>query len=72
MPVMDGYEATRKIRQQEKIQNIEKPVPILALTANASEEDRIACKAAGMNDVITKPFKREMLFQKLQFWNPLR
>jgi len=57
MPLMDGYEATKNIRVYET-ENRKTPVPIIALTANASTEDRILCKQAGMNEVITKPFKR--------------
>ena len=68
MPVMDGYDATRKIREIEAGQNNIEPVPIIALTANASEEDRQSCQQAGMNDVVTKPFKKEMLYQSLKKW----
>lgn len=60
MPEMDGYEATRTIRSIEKERN-KPPVPIAALTANASKDDRILCEQAGMNLVITKPFKRNDL-----------
>lgn len=67
MPVMDGYEATRKIREIEKERKLS-PVPIIALTANASAEDKVLCQQAGMNDVITKPFKRADLFLSLQKW----
>ena len=67
MPIMDGYEATRKIREIEKDNNLA-PVPIIALTANASAEDRILCQQAGMNDVISKPFKKSDLYQVLQQW----
>jgi len=65
---MDGYDATRKIREIEAGQNNIEPVPIIALTANASEEDRQSCQQAGMNDVVTKPFKKEMLYQSLKKW----
>lgn len=58
MPIMDGYSATRVIRLQEK-QN--QKIPIIALTANASEEDRIKCLEIGMNDMIIKPFKKNQL-----------
>ena len=60
MPLMDGYEATKNIRQYET-DNKNRPTPIIALTANASNEDRDLCKQAGMNEVITKPYKRRDL-----------
>ncbi|MFW5443831.1 MAG: ABC transporter substrate-binding protein, partial [Methylococcaceae bacterium] len=64
MPEMDGYQATRVIREQE----IETSIPIVALTANSSVEDKQRCVDSGMNDVITKPFKKEQLFKSLQKW----
>lgn len=67
MPVMDGYEATKKIREIEKDKDLS-PIPIIALTANASPEDRLLCQQAGMNDIITKPFKRSDLYLVLQQW----
>ncbi len=67
MPVMDGYQATRLIRDLEKKGN-KTPIPIIALTANASNEDRILCKQAGMNDVVTKPYKRADLTNCLHQW----
>jgi PAS domain S-box-containing protein len=70
MPIMDGFEATRKIREIE-VANSSTPVPIIALTANASADDRLLCLQAGMNDIITKPFKRADLFQTLRPWLPL-
>ena len=54
MPEMDGYEATRKIRELEAEQNL-KPNQIIAMTASATVEDRELCLAAGMNDYTTKP-----------------
>jgi signal transduction histidine kinase/DNA-binding response OmpR family regulator/HAMP domain-containing protein len=67
MPVMDGYEATRKIRETETRDSLN-PIPIVALTANASAEDRILCQQAGMDEVITKPFKRADLHDCLVQW----
>jgi two-component system sensor histidine kinase/response regulator len=60
MPQMDGYEATRRIRQLELEQNL-KPTQIIAMTANANPEDRKLCMAAGMNDFTTKPIDQKAL-----------
>jgi signal transduction histidine kinase len=60
MPQMDGYEATRRIRLLESEQNL-KPTQIIAMTANASPEDRQLCLAAGMNDFTTKPIDQNAL-----------
>jgi len=65
MPVMDGIEATRKIRQIEPSKG--GGVPILALTANVLPEDRQRCLEAGMTDVLTKPYKKEKLAEKLSY-----
>ncbi len=63
MPEMDGYEATRKIRELGHTK-----VPILAMTANAMKGDRELCLEAGMNDYITKPIKRDIVFNMLDKW----
>ena len=60
MPELDGYDATRAIRQWEDQQNL-RPTWIVALTANALEGDRENCLAAGMNDYLSKPFTKEQL-----------
>jgi len=64
MPVMDGLEATREIRKLYNTQQL----PILAMTANASEADRKLCLEAGMDEHITKPINPEHLFQTLLHW----
>ena len=68
MPVMDGYEASRQIRQSERWPDL----PIVALTANAMPEERERCRAAGMNDYLAKPFRREELEALLDTWVPLK
>ena len=65
MPNMDGLEATRKIRS---LSNEGKSIPIIALTANAFDDDRNACFDAGMNDFMTKPVSAEELQQMVQTW----
>ncbi len=65
MPVMDGFEATRAIRA---LGGRYLEMPIIALTAAAMEEDRRACKNAGMNDFITKPLDPAMLSSVLERW----
>ena len=64
LPIIDGYEATRQIRRLPGRDG----VPIIALTANALQGDRETCLAAGMNDYLAKPFKRNDLQQILQRW----
>jgi CheY-like chemotaxis protein len=67
MPVMDGYTAVMHIRQWETGQ--ERPhLPIIALTADAFEEDRQRCLAAGMNDFLTKPIDMNALRSALSKW----
>ncbi|EZH78920.1 histidine kinase [Ectopseudomonas composti] len=66
MPVMDGYEASRRIRSNGRWPEL----PIVALTANALSDERERCRAAGMNDYLAKPFRREELAAILDSWLP--
>jgi PAS domain S-box-containing protein len=65
MPVMDGYEASRRIRQSREAQ-----IPIVALTANAMSSDREKCLQAGMNDYLAKPVELQQLGDALARWVP--
>ncbi len=65
MPVMDGYEATRRIRLFERSDN-RVPIPIIALTAHADETNRRKTSEVGMNDFVTKPFTLEELSAALE------
>ncbi|WP_277962438.1 response regulator [Pseudomonas sp. RIT-To-2] len=67
MPVMDGYEASRRIRQSGRWPQM----PIVALTANAMPEERERCRAAGMSDYLAKPFRREELVTLIDHWVPI-
>ena len=64
MPVMDGYEASEKIRRMMKQSN--RDIPIIALTANAMKGDRKKCITAGMNDYLPKPFDKSQLIDILK------
>ncbi len=64
MPVMDGYQATHKIRKDERL----KGLPIIAMTAHAMTGDRERCLEAGMNDYVSKPIDPVNLFSALARW----
>jgi signal transduction histidine kinase/ActR/RegA family two-component response regulator len=68
MPGMDGIETTRRIRDGQAGPEA-RTTPIVGLTANAYEEDRQACLAAGMNEVLTKPLDRQALIRALSKWH---
>jgi signal transduction histidine kinase/DNA-binding response OmpR family regulator len=71
MPEMDGYTATTLLRERECAQALPR-MPVIALTANALQGDRERCLAAGMDDYLTKPFRREALCATLARWLPAR
>ncbi len=64
MPVMDGREATKRIRGMKQVS----PIPIIAMTAESMEGDRERCLAAGMDDYIAKPIRREIVFEMIRKW----
>jgi two-component system, sensor histidine kinase and response regulator len=72
MPVLDGLDATRQIKQLYAAPNAHGATapPIIAVTANAFEEDRRRCLEAGMDDYLAKPFDREDLMRLLDKWCP--
>jgi two-component system, sensor histidine kinase and response regulator len=68
MPKMNGLQTTEELRQNPRYANYKK-VPIIALTAQASTEDKKRCLAIGMNDYITKPIEPELLYEVLELWS---
>jgi PAS domain S-box-containing protein len=68
MPEMDGFEATRELRRREREDGGPRRLPIIALTANAMEGDRDGCFAAGMDDYLSKPFRKKQLADVLAKW----
>ncbi|MBD5770927.1 response regulator [Marinomonas colpomeniae] len=71
MPVMDGYEATRHIRQLKQGKT-SPDVPIIALSANALKGDEDECFIAGMNDHVAKPVSQDKIVAILTKWLPIR
>ena len=69
MPVMDGLEATRVLRQREREQG-RTPLPVIALTANALAGERERCLEAGMDDYLAKPFQRQRLLEVVSRFLP--
>lgn len=67
MPEMDGFEATKRIRNGEAGSRYLN-VPIIALTANAMKGDKERCVSAGMDDYLSKPFDAEDLTDKVERW----
>ena len=67
MPELDGYAAARSMREVERLRGA-RPVAIIALTANALEDARDQCLAAGMSDHLAKPFTRAKLAARLKRW----
>ena len=67
MPVLDGYKTTAEIRKSEQANGLPKQV-IVALTAHAIAEERDKCLAAGMDDYLSKPIRREQLAKVLAIW----
>jgi CheY-like chemotaxis protein len=60
MPEMDGYETTTAIRENESVTG--KHTPVIALTANAAEDDKNRCLKVGMDDFLTKPIRSVNLY----------
>ncbi len=69
MPIMDGYEATRAIRDPRS-SRWDPDIPVIALTAHAMQGDKEKCLAAGMNDYLTKPISQQQLAEAIEKWLP--
>jgi PAS domain S-box-containing protein len=68
MPLMDGLEATRRIRSDPRLADLR----VLAMTATATSEDRVRCLDAGMDDFISKPIQPALMYQTIANWLPER
>ncbi len=67
MPIMDGFEATRQVREHEKKNNLTH-IPIIALTANAMKGDKERCIQAGMDDYLSKPVRQKNFAEMIRKW----
>lgn len=67
MPELDGYEATRRLREREQAEGRDR-LPVIALTAHAFEGERERCLDAGMDDYLSKPFRTDQLERLLDSW----
>ena len=70
LPEMNGYEITIEIRKFEKLNNINNPVAIIALTANTYENDKEKCLSVGMNEYLSKPFSSQQLIKTIEKYAP--
>jgi signal transduction histidine kinase/CheY-like chemotaxis protein len=68
MPVMDGLEATRRIRESERKKGTKRRMPIIAISASFNPDDMMVWKAAGMDDCLPKPFNVELLDTVIRRW----
>lgn len=68
MPVMDGLTCVRKIRELQKSGELTRPVPVLAVTANARSEQVQKAMEAGMDDIVTKPVRIPYLMEQMRKW----
>jgi PAS domain S-box-containing protein len=70
MPIMDGFAATQQLKTWFLHNNISKPPPIIALTANAMQGDKERCLQSGMDDYLSKPIKTQDLYAMVRHWLP--
>lgn len=68
MPHMDGFEATRKLREIDEYSRL----PIVAMTASVTPQDRLRCLEAGMNDFVAKPFEVDRFYKTMRQWLPIQ
>ncbi|MBD1911878.1 MULTISPECIES: response regulator [unclassified Leptolyngbya] len=72
MPGMNGYDATRCIREIEQAMGVTRLTPIIAVTASAFEDQQQEAIASGCNDIVTKPFKSNRIFEKIASYVPVQ